>query len=160
MKLIVIAIVLSLFSCMRYPFYSRMTRGDWKNRTEYIAFSDVPNQVKDTLSKLYDKFNNEKDYFLPAFISLDSNYSFKYIGYYTMDSKKLIIPFGEYFKLNDQKLFIDYSELKSCYIYFDSCFYYPSDKFSVKKNRVTKSDYSDYQNRFIVKYRLKDQWLK
>lgn len=149
-----------MLSCVRYPFYSKMNRGDWQKDTTWVSFPSLPAPVKDTLTILYKKYNSEKDYSLSGFISLDTNYSFELTRFYSFDSPKLIIPFGTYFKLNKQKLFEDYSEGGTPLIYYNKNFYYPSREFSVKKERVTKEDYSDYENRYIVKYKLKKKWLK
>ena len=123
-----------------------------------MKYPDLPEPVLDTLEKMYKNVNIVTDHLnVTSIISLDPLKKAVKIAYYNMNSKKLRIPFGMYFKIGKGKYFIHYSELKAPIIYFDHCLYFHSGKTFEKisnEERFGKLPYPIHK-RFYVKYKIR-----
>lgn len=70
-------VIISIFinSCVYIskPCYYKLTRGNWEQDTSCLHFSELPQIVKDTLSKYYKSYYVQEDIFYPELISLEQD---------------------------------------------------------------------------------------
>jgi hypothetical protein len=138
-----------------------LTRGNWEKDTSHIKFPDLPDIVKDTLSKFYNQYYSlNKSINYPDLISLQPGIKVCFIDYHTFPPDKLLFTTGYYFKIGRKKYFFDYKKYKTPILYYEGDLYYFSDEYFVKKERVVFEDYADYYNKIFVKYKLKERHQK
>ncbi|MBL4657087.1 MAG: hypothetical protein JKX73_03745 [Flavobacteriales bacterium] len=157
--------VLQMSSCT--IGYRKLTMHKIRNDTTWVLYQNLPNDVADTITKIYDKYLRENrglsfpTYNFPELVSLDSTIIAEIIKYQSFDSEKLRLPFGYFFRFGRKKYFIPYGEqrINPPFVYLNERFYFPG-KLLVPYDEILNVHDPDYykvevKGRYYIVYKMK-----